>query len=589
MKKSLLYIAAALGTMALGACDDEMALPPVAEPESEWVGQENTTVEQVKDQYWQDNLNYNDAINLTEEGSEVIVKGRVISSDKSGNIYNNIVVLGDDGYAMTIASRTQSSSVKLADQFPFGSEVYLNLSGLSAGRYAGLFQIGAPSGTEITFLDNAVLVEHMQANSIGYPDKVVPLTVEIPTLVAAKSNTDDLRRYMSQLIRLDGVSFENAGQPFAATATENRYVRDAAGNRINVRCSNRSTWHNDIIPSGQGSVVGILSYFNNDWQILMNDVTDCIDFDPSLAPEPTPEVTPEGEGTVASPYNVAKALEVTRALPADQNSDKVYVKGTISAIDELDTGSFGNATYSIVDVAGGEAFKIFRGYWLNGEKFTAADQLKVGAEVVVYGALVNFKGNTPEMAQGNNVYSYNGETSGVTPTPDPTPSGDAIFSTTFTDGSLGNFTVENKIANDFTGWRANSNPVCAIANSYVNGANLEADSWLISPAIDLTGCSDLSMSFKMGLGFTFPTVQDKYLTVLVKADGDADWTQLTITKFPVKGTGNWSAQPFTENTFDFNAYAGKKIQVAFRYVNDGGGTSRAWEISDFVINGKKAN
>lgn len=430
MNKKLLYIAvAALGATALGSCDNEMALPPIAEPESEWVGLENSTVQQIKEQYWQSSLNYNTPVNLTTDdpdtGEEVIVKGRVISSDATGNIYNNIVVRGDDGYAMTIAARPASGK-KLADQYPYGAEVYVNLSGICVGRYAGLFQVGAASGTEISFLTNEVVTQHMQANSIGYPSKVDTMSVDIATLSAAKNDVAQLQYYMSQLIRIDGVTFENAGQPFAGGAqNENRYVKDANGGRINVRCSNRSTWHNDIIPGGTGAVVGILSYFNNDWQIMLNDAQGCIGFDPAATPEPAPEVKPEGEGTLASPYNVAKALEVAKALAADATTDsEIYIKGKISAIKEIETATYGNATYSIVDKDGAEAITVYRGYWFDGAKFTAADQLQTGKEVVVLGKLINFKGNTPQMAQGSKIVSYDGQTSGGTVTPDPEPEPD---------------------------------------------------------------------------------------------------------------------------------------------------------------------
>ncbi len=429
MNKKLIYIAAAaLGTAALAACDDDFAYPPIVEPESQWAGKENTTIRQVKEEYWQNTTNYGQAVGLSESGEEVILRARVISSDATGNIYNNLFIQeinedGTPGQAMAIASRTKNKTTKLAAQFPFGAEVCLNLSGVYVGRYAGLFQAGMLSGTEISFMTNDVLLEHLELNSLGKPELVDTMTVDLATLKAAKSDDEQLRYYMGRLVRMDGVTFQNAGQPFAATQTENRYVTDAGGNRMNVRCNNQSTWHDNIIPGGPGSVVGILSYFNNDWQVLMIDEKGCIGFDPSQTPEPAPDVEPEGEGTQASPYNVAKALEVTNALAADKTTETdVYVKGKISAIDEIDTGSFGNATYSIVDVDGGTPFKIFRGYWLNGDKFTAADQLAVGAEVIVVGKLVNFKGNTPEMAQGNRVYSYNGQTSGGdNPTPDPTP------------------------------------------------------------------------------------------------------------------------------------------------------------------------
>ncbi len=69
MKKSLLYIAAAaLGSVALGACDNDMALPPIAEPSSEWVGMQNTDVREIKEKYWQDANNYNTPVGLTDDG-----------------------------------------------------------------------------------------------------------------------------------------------------------------------------------------------------------------------------------------------------------------------------------------------------------------------------------------------------------------------------------------------------------------------------------------------------------------------------------------------------------------------------------------
>ena len=140
MNKTLLYIAAAaLGTVALGACDDDLAYPPIAEPESEWVGMDNTSIKEIKEAYWQNSNNYNTMVGLTSDKEEVIIKGRVISSDLTGNVYNNVVVLGEDGYAITVSARAASGK-KLASQYPYGAEVYINLSGICVGRYAGLFQ-----------------------------------------------------------------------------------------------------------------------------------------------------------------------------------------------------------------------------------------------------------------------------------------------------------------------------------------------------------------------------------------------------------------------------------------------------------------
>ena len=50
------------------------------------------------------------------------------------------------------------------------------------------------------------------------------------------------------------------------------------------------------------------------------------------------------------------------------------------------------------------------GLYFGGRNFTSTDQLKKGDDVVVYGNIINFMGNTPEMAQGSEIYSINNQT-----------------------------------------------------------------------------------------------------------------------------------------------------------------------------------
>ncbi len=125
--------------------------------------------------------------------------------------------------------------------------------------------------------------------------------------------------------------------------------------------------------------------------------------------------TPEGEGTQASPYNVAAALKLVNGLAADAQTDtEIYVKGKISKIVNVETATFGNANYYISDDGTENSqIYIFQSYYLGNVKFTSADQIKVGDEVIIYGKFVNYKGNTPEtVGKGSSyIYSLNGKTS----------------------------------------------------------------------------------------------------------------------------------------------------------------------------------
>lgn len=110
-------------------------------------------------------------------------------------------------------------------------------------------------------------------------------------------------------------------------------------------------------------------------------------------------------GTAEDPYSVADAKAATLALGEGKtSSESYYTKGIISQIDEVST-DHGNATYFISDDGTAtDQFEVFRGKYIGNISFTAADQIQVGDEVVVYGKLVYYKGSsasTPEIAQGN--------------------------------------------------------------------------------------------------------------------------------------------------------------------------------------------
>lgn len=123
-----------------------------------------------------------------------------------------------------------------------------------------------------------------------------------------------------------------------------------------------------------------------------------------------------GEGTLESPYDAAKATKVASALADGETKAGVYVKGIVKSFKDVSgIAQYGNISYYITDADGAANFYVFRGKYLDNAKFTSEDQLKIGDEVVVYGDLVNYMGNTPELAQGNYIVSLNSSTDGGNP------------------------------------------------------------------------------------------------------------------------------------------------------------------------------
>ncbi|MGN0219447.1 MAG: DUF5689 domain-containing protein [Muribaculaceae bacterium] len=319
MKKSLLYITSLLlSATAMTSCDDDFARPPIVMPEAEMAGKENITIAGLKDLYWQNENNYAVETTVNAEGSDLILKARVISTDINSTLYNYIY-LEDETGGMSIAARQVKSSQKLATQFALGQEVYINVSGLYAGRYAGLFQLGALSSTGgTTFLENAVLLEHMQANGLAEPELITYKDVTLAELKSALNSQETVRSMMATSVKISNVSFSKPGTKFIPTEGQDNSIafKDADGNSMVIRLNRYCTFGRDLIPSGTGSIKGILGFFNNDWQLIINSIDDLEGFTPAEENPDTPDnpdqpdqpSTGNGDGTEAAPFNCAAVI-----------------------------------------------------------------------------------------------------------------------------------------------------------------------------------------------------------------------------------------------------------------------------------------
>lgn len=113
------------------------------------------------------------------------------------------------------------------------------------------------------------------------------------------------------------------------------------------------------------------------------------------------------------PYTVAVALVKIDALPDGGETENVYVQGVVTG-DVSISGT--SAIYDIKDASVDNRLAIYKGKGLNGADVTAGD-IQDGDQVVVYGKLYKYVKSqqvTPEVAQGNYLYSLNRPTIPVT-------------------------------------------------------------------------------------------------------------------------------------------------------------------------------
>lgn len=290
----------------------------------------------------------------------------------------------------------------------------------------------------------------------------------------------------------------------------------------------------------------------------------------------TSEVQPTGTGTAADPFNVAGAVKYIE--DGGSESELKYVKGKVVSIEKFDA-SYGSMIYYISDDGTStNQFKVYNGYaGPNRTKFSGADALKAGDEVVICGNLIVFSG-TKEFQTGNYIVSLNGV--GGTTTPD-TP-GDGYINETF-DKSFGTFTLKTIKG---TPWVIDSYGYAkATGYDMTSKETTPSESYLVSKAIDLSTSKGATLKFSYILRYAtyngVPTEGVKNQVLITdNYTGDpatTKWTDITGTLTEGTDWKTWSTY-----TYDLAPYKGKKnIVIAFHYACEA--KSGTWEIKELSV------
>ena len=185
-------------------CDNDLDYPPVEIPHA--TIEANTTIAEVKEAYWQDDRNYAVTIGDREDGSHIIVAGRV-TTPKRGNRSQKLIIQ-DETAALAISLNESNMS----QYYKVGQEVVIDLTGMSIGKYNGLQQIGEPEvyqdGYEVTFLDP---INSRNTSVNGSDMSLVDTLTTTMDEIQAMTTGQEIARMQSRLIRLDNVSFQGGG------------------------------------------------------------------------------------------------------------------------------------------------------------------------------------------------------------------------------------------------------------------------------------------------------------------------------------------------------------------------------------------
>jgi hypothetical protein len=125
---------------------------------------------------------------------------------------------------------------------------------------------------------------------------------------------------------------------------------------------------------------------------------------------------------------------------------------------------------------------------------------------------------------------------------------------------------------------------CAVISNYDGMNNSAAESWLISPALDLSNTTTATMSFDNDCNYSGDPLQ-----LLVSTDyagvgnpNSSTWIDISSSVTWDSNPSGWGFEPTGD--IDLSAYTGGTLYVAFKYTGSNS-DGRTWEIDNIIITG----
>ena len=349
---------------------------------------------------------YRDGQSFAKVTDDVKIKAIVTSSDAQGNIYQELAL--QDATDAIIVSVAQGG---LYGPLPVGTEILVSLKDLYVGNYGKQAQIGMPSknatGADVIGrISRATWDQHYKILSTGH--------IVEPTLFATGTNptTWNLDTDGGKLGIIRNVSFKSSNNskatdtfadPNGGAGSVSWTLNEQDGRKVIVYNSNFADFANAKVPTGKVDITGIIKRFNNQWEIIIRSLDDIKAVEKV---DPFKGLPGKGDGTQANPLDITRALAYAKLNKKDPNT--YYIKGVISQIDEVST-QYGNARYYLSnDGSTTDQLQVFRGLYLNGDKFTNPSQISVGKKVLILGTLDYYEPTSnPQVGRNSKIISIN--------------------------------------------------------------------------------------------------------------------------------------------------------------------------------------
>lgn len=209
--------------------------------------------------------------------------------------------------------------------------------------------------------------------------------------------------------------------------------------------------------------------------------------------------------------------------------------------------------------------------------------LEAGKEYNVAGFVTIFKG-APEIYIVSVTDPEGGDT------PDPEPVDGVFFSTDFEDND-GGFTYQDITlpAGGSYVWKHDTFGYWK-ASAFISGTNYAAESWLVSPEIDLTKAKKAELVFDGLAKFLGGNPMSDYFKTKISTDYTNDvkaatWSEVTVNGI-TESTDGWNF--YTVDPIDLAEFVGKKIRIAFQYISTDS-NAPTFEIDNLSVKGEETS
>lgn len=226
---------------------------------------------------------YNDFIDTSTDTyttieDETRIEGVIIGDDESGNIYKQLVV-GDETGAIIVGV----NATGLYAFCPVGQKVVIDCKGLQIGSYRRLAQIGSIYDGKVGRMPEYVWKQRVRLLNEPqlFYDELRPLEISSE----AELTGVDMKQ-APLLVKFKDVSFPDANGSLTYAAEEDianpnlsfveRDINYADGSKCKAvaHTSIYANFSNELLPKGTLDVSGILTRYNNSWQLIIRTAND---------------------------------------------------------------------------------------------------------------------------------------------------------------------------------------------------------------------------------------------------------------------------------------------------------------------------